>query len=215
MAKKRTKLKKIADFISFPFRAFTLIEEDKWALSCLASERFYYVAEEVKGRCLDVGCGKHNRFINEFIEGHGVGIDVYKYEGLTDDNIVEDMKSFPFEDISFKTITFIANINHIPKKLRDDELKEAFRCLEKDGNIIITMGNPLVEIIIHKVVWFYDKFFKTNLDMDNERGMHEDEEYYLLDKEIIERLKKAGFSKIQKRYFTTQWFLNHMFIAWK
>ncbi len=48
MIKERTKLKKFIDFIFFPFRAFALIEKDKWGLSCLASERFYYVAKQVQ-----------------------------------------------------------------------------------------------------------------------------------------------------------------------
>ena len=41
----------------------------------------------------------------------------------------------------------------------------------------LTMGHPLVEIIVHKVVWFYDKVFRTDVDMDSERGMREEEAY--------------------------------------
>ncbi len=112
-------------------------------------------------------------------------------------------------------MTFIANINHIPKPLRDIELAEAYRCLRQRGNIIVTMGNPLAEILVHRLVWVYDKLLGTELDMDSERGMHEDEQYYLLDSEIRERLSRAGFTEIRKKYFKTQWFLNHMFIGWK
>jgi hypothetical protein len=77
------------------------------------------------------------------------------------------------------------------------------------------MGNPLAEIIVHKVVWLYDKLLKTNFDMDAERGMDDEEEYYLTDSEIDERLTRAGFKRIRKKYFMTQWGLNHLFVGWK
>ncbi len=53
--RRRSRCKKLVDFLSFPLRAFVLIEEDKWGLSSLASERFVYVSEVVQGHCLDVG----------------------------------------------------------------------------------------------------------------------------------------------------------------
>lgn len=203
------------DFVSFPVRALVLIQTDRLGLSSLASERFQHVAEEVRGCCLDVGCGKHNRFVTEFLGGNGRGIDVYPYEGLTEDQVVEDVSRFPFEDASFDSVTFIANINHIPASMRDVELGEAYRCLKPGGNVVVTMGNPLAEILVHKLVWLYDTLLGTKLDMDAERGMHEEEAYYLSDREIKERLARAGFVRIRKRYFATQWFLNHMFIAWR
>ena len=215
MHKMRTYKQKLKDIISFPLRAITLHDCDRWGLTSLASERFDYVAREVAGHCLDVGCGKHNRFIVEYCGGHGRGIDVYPYEGLLDENIVSDMSRFPFRDASFDSVTFIANLNHIPRSLRDVELKEAFRCLRPGGNIIVTMGNPLAEILVHKVVYWHDKFLGTNYDMDTERGVGEEEETYLMNTEIIRRLSLAGFCNITKKYFFTQWCLNHLFVAWK
>jgi len=212
---KRTRLRATIDFLLFPLRAVCLIENDYHMISSLASERFYYVAKEVKGYCLDVGCGKKNRFIVEFLKGRGKGIDVFKYEGLTEEHIVEDILNFPFDSESFETVTFIANINHVPESMRDIELGEAFRCLKKGGTIVVTMGNPVAEIFVHKLVWLYDKLLGTSYDIDNERGMEEDESYYLLDSEIKQRLSKVGFREIRKKYFITQWFLNHMIIARK
>ncbi|MFH0961331.1 MAG: class I SAM-dependent methyltransferase [archaeon] len=204
----------LADFLTFPLRALTLFHSDLFFLSSLASERFYYVAAEVEGVCLDVGCGRGNRFVSEFLGGNGEGVDVFPYEGLNRENLVKDLSRFPFKTASFGTVTFIANINHVPKKLRDKELSEAFRCLRIGGKIAITMGNPLAEIAVHKVVHLYDRFLGTHNDLDGERGMDEIEEaFFLTDAEIVGRLKKAGFSRIRKRYFVTQWFLNHMFIA--
>ena len=213
--KKRSFFQNFIDTVFFPVRALTMFEKDKLGLSSLASERFFYVANEARGYCLDVGCGKHNRFIEEFLFGNGKGIDVYKYEGLKDEHIVDDISHFPFTEGSFDSIVLIANINHIPEPMRDIELSEAYRCLKPGGNIIVTMGNPIAEILVHKVVWFYDKYFGTNVDMDNERGMDEEEDYYLLDSEIVSRLKRAGFGEVRKKYFFTQWYLNHLLVAEK
>lgn len=83
------------------------------------------------------------------------------------------------------------------------------------GDIIITMGNPLMEVIGHKLVHWYDWYLGTHYDVDSKRGMHEEEDYYLTDAEIIQRLGQAGFQAITKKYFLTQLGLNHLFIGWK
>jgi hypothetical protein len=61
----------------------------------------------------------------------------------------------------------------------------------------------------------HNKLLGTTVDMDSERGMGDEEEYYLMDSEIIDRLNRASFTKIRKKFFVTQWALNHLFIAWK
>ncbi|MEW5870293.1 MAG: methyltransferase domain-containing protein [Chloroflexota bacterium] len=211
----RSTSQKTKDFLTFPLRALTLFHRDRWGLSSLASERFDYVAAQVTGYCLDVGCGRDNRFVVEYLHGNGKGIDVYPYEGLSAENLVEDITHFPFPEAAFDSVTFIANINHVPRPQRDLELAEAYRVLKPGGNIIVTMGNPLAEVLVHKVVWLYDTLFKTHYDMDNERGMHAGEEYYLTDAEITTRLARAGFQRLTKHHFTTQWNLNHLFVGWK
>jgi SAM-dependent methyltransferase len=211
----RTRFQRFLDFLTFPIRAVTLVEKDRFSLASLATERFDYVARKVQGYCLDVGCGRHNRFVTHFLNNNGVGIDVFGYDGLRPDQIVPNLDHFPFADATFASATFIANINHVPEDKRDLELAEAFRCLQPGGNIIVTMGNPVAECLIHQLLWFYGKVFDTKLDMDSERGMKDGEAYYLLDGEICERLARAGFEKVQKEYFWTQWGLNHLFVAWK
>jgi SAM-dependent methyltransferase len=212
---KRKTIQKIRDCVTFPLRAMTLFYDDRWGLSSLATERYDYVSKEVIGYCLDVRCGRYNRFINEFLEENGKGIDVFPYDGLLPDNIVEDISCFPFKDDTFDSVTFIANLNHIPLHLRDHELSEAYRVLKAHGNVIITMGNPIAEILAHKAIALYDKIFGTSYDIDAERGMRENEEYYVRDSEIIMRLNRAGFGNIRKKLFGTQWCLNHLFVAWK
>ncbi len=213
--KRRSRSQAVKDALALPFRVFVLLEHDLWGLSSLASDRFYYVAKEVQGYCLDVGCGRHNRFIKQFLHGNGQGIDVYPYDGLRPEQIFEDLARFPFPDHSFDTVTFIANLNHIPKSRRDGELAEAYRCLRPGGNIILTMGHPWVEILAHKLVRCYDRYLGTQFDIDSERGMHLEETYYVHEKEIRERFTRAGFQRLTKKPFATQWGLNHVFIGWK
>lgn len=212
---RRSTLQKIKDFLTFPIRAITIFHHDRFGLSSLASERFDYVASEVTGYCLDVGCGYHNKFVTAWLDGKGKGIDVFAYEGLTNEHIVEDITHFPFPDDSFETITFIANLNHVPQSDRDAELAEAYRCLKPGGRIVLTMGNPLAELAVHRVVAWHDRLFGTKVDMDSERGMREEEAFYLLDSEIVERLTRAGFCRLKKRYFITQWALNHLWVGLK
>lgn len=215
--KRRDVSQKARDFLTFPLRAVLPFESgaDRWSLSSRESERFDYVVREVRGYCLDVGCGRNNRFIQEYLGGHGRGIDVHAYEGLTEENLVADITSFPFADESFGSVTFIANICHVPQPLRDIELAEAYRCLKSGGNLILTMGNPLAEILVHRVVWAHGKLFGRGYDMDTERGMEDGEAEYLLDTEIVERMSRAGFRDIEKKYFLTQWGLNHLFVGLK
>ncbi len=211
MKKVRTNSQKIIDTLTFPLRAFTLIEDDKFHMSALRTERFDYVMRYVKGYTLDVGCGRENYFMTKCLEGNGIGIDVFKYEGLTDENIVSDMTKLPYKDNTFDTVTYIANINHVPKSMRQAQMNEALRVLKPGGNILITMGNPIAETVMHKVVYLYDKILGTNVDMDTERGMDEEESYYVKDQEIKDLLANAKFQNIKKVYFGTQWRLNHLF----
>lgn len=211
----RSRGQKVKDFVTFPLRAVTLFEDARWGLSDLATERFDYVGREVTGYCLDVGCGRRNRLINEYLDGNGKGVDVFRYEGLEDDQILADPAQFPFDDGSFDSMTFIANINHVPEPLRDAELAEAYRCLRPAGAIVMTMGNPVAELLVHRVVAWHDRLFGTSHDMDGERGMVEGEAYFLRDAEILQRLRRAGFTNIRKKHFLTQWGLNHLFVGAK
>jgi ubiquinone/menaquinone biosynthesis C-methylase UbiE len=211
----RTRSQRLKDLLTFPLRAFTLFHDDRWGLSSLASERFDYVAAEVQGYCLDIGCGYGNRFIRDYLKGNGIGIDVFPYEGLAKENIVKDLTHLPFPDASFDSVTFIANLNHASRSQRDAELAESFRVLRNGGNILLTMGLPVIEVIVHKVVWAYDRFLGTRVDMDSERGMQEGEDYYLTDAEIRERLGRAGFGRIERKPFRTQWGMNRLYIGWK
>jgi SAM-dependent methyltransferase len=210
----RSKWQKFKDLVSFPLRAISLFVIDRWGLSSLRTERFDYCASQIQGYCLDVGCGPENLFIKKHLNGYGRGIDNYCHDGLTQENVVEDLSRFPFEAETFDTVTFIACLNHVPKSMRDLELAEAYRCLKSGGNIIVTMGVPLAEILVHQAVRIYDRIFQTKQDLDW-RGLSEEEHYFLTEKEICTRLDRAGFIGTKKIRFGTQWGLNAMYVAWK
>lgn len=211
----RSHARKLKDFITFPLRAMTLFDGDRWGLTSLRAERFDYVARKIRGYCLDIGCGRRDLFIQQFCHGYGRGIDVYRYEGLTDEHIVRDMSRFPFDDASFDSVTFIANLNHVPRRLRDAELAEAYRCLRPGGNIIVTMGNPVAELVVHKIIYAHDRLFGTNYDVDTERGMDSEEDYFVRGAEIRNRLGLAGFVDLSHETFRTQWWLNGLYEGWK
>jgi SAM-dependent methyltransferase len=213
--KRRTPAKALFDTITFPFRAVAIFDRNRFGLTSLQSERFEYVSREVKGHCLDVGCGPHNRFVKEFLNGNGRGIDVYKYPGLSDIDIVKDPARLPFSSESFDTVTLIACINHIPESIRRAELAEISRVTKPGGKIIVTMGNPICEILVHKVISVYDRLFGTSHDVDGQRTMKEDESYYLRDSEIKSLLSDCGFRIIKKKRFWTQLGLNHLFVGIK
>lgn len=213
---RRSHFQKTKDFLTLPLRALTVFEENKWGLSSTRHERFEYAAEEVRGYCLDIGCGKHNLFINEYLSGHGRGVDVFPYEGLGDSVLLRDPTHLPFPDASFDSVTYIASLNHVPRRIRDNQLKEVYRVLRQDGNIIITMPSAFASILIHRLVAWHDHLFGTAYDLDTIRGMdHKEEDYYLLDAEIRARLLLVGFCDIRKKYFNTQWGLNHLFVGLK
>ena len=133
MYPERSAVRKCIDFITFPLRAPLAIpfgDNDRFGISSLQTERFDYVAKQVRGYCLDIGCGPDNRFVTRYLKGNGIGIDVIRHHGLRDENVVQDMTHLPFSDSVFDSVTFIANFNHIPRPIRVAELAEARRCLK-------------------------------------------------------------------------------------
>lgn len=211
---RRGRRQKFLDFVSFPLRAVALFHEDWGGLSCQATERYDYAASQVVGRCLDIGCGS-NRFVRDVLGGDGIGADVHRHADNHDGVLLDDPARFPWDDASFDAVTFLANLNHVPAHLRDAELAEAWRVLRPGGTIIVTMGAPAAEVVVHGLIWAYDRLFGTALDHDNLRGMAEGEEYYLTGAEIRSRLARAGFRDVAYRPFVTQWCLNGMYVGCK
>jgi hypothetical protein len=77
------------------------------------------------------------------------------------------------------------------------------------------MATPLTEILVHKVTRLHAKLFGNAYDIDLLREMHEEEEDYVEEKELVRQMVSAGFENIERKYFLTQWGLNRLFVGWK
>ena len=219
MARKtRSAVQRAVDFATFPLRAimpFRVGQHKKWGLSSRASERFDYAAREVKGYTLDVGCGPYNRFVNEYLDGHGLGIDVVHYDGLDEGQVFDDLTRLPFPDASFDSVSLIAVLHHIPKPLRKAELAEMHRVLKPGGRLVLTMTTPPAAWLIHRITRIHARFLGVQYDIDLLREMEEDEEDFVTEKEVRKLSAGAGFSSMTRKYFLTQWGLNRLFVIRK
>ena len=205
-----TVLKKIANTVLFPYRCLFRFHGFGSFILSMEEERMMRVAKYCRGKVLDVGCGPHNKFITH-VYTNGVGIDFFPYEGV--DLIYKDPTNLPYDDESFDTISLIAVGGHIPKPLRELEFREFARILKHGGRFVMTEGEPITQFLHHKWVNFLDKIFKTNIDVDTERGMEEDEEYCMPHKEILLLFDQVGMNLLRRERF--QWGLNNVFVAEK
>lgn len=188
---------RIIDFAFAPLRLAFLSDEasKRLGMTSLEDERLNNVLPFVKGRLLDIGCGR-NRLVKRY--GNGTGVDVYDWGGGA--LIVKDTAELPFEGASFDTVTIIAALNHIPNRV--NVLREARRVLRPGGKLIITMINPLISYIGHKYLWWYSE--------EKERGMEEGEVYGFWNKDVIVMVKEAGFELALHRRFV--YGLNNLFV---
>jgi len=188
------------DLVFAPLRLLVL--PDDWAtrlgLTSLEEERICAALPYIRGRLLDIGAGR-NRLVKRY--GNGIGVDVHDWGGGA--LIVEDSSKLPFPDKSFDTVTFLACLNHIP--YREAVLREAHRLLEDDGRLIVTMLNPVLGWIGHKLFWWYSE--------DKERGMVPGETYGLWPSAVKRLLAKTGFHVICRKRFV--YGLNNLFIVEK
>ena len=216
--RKHSTAQRTLDFLTFPVRAvmpFRVGELNKFGLSSRAADRFDAAAREVAGYTLDVGCGPNDLFVREYLGGHGFGIDVHPFEGLNKEQIIDDPTCLPFEDSSFDSVTLIATVHHIPRSRRDAELAEIARILRPGGNLIVTKTIPLANVLVHGVTRLHARLLGKQYDMDLLREMHEEEEHYVSEAELLDRMQRAGFEGITKKRLLVQWGLNRLFVGWK
>jgi ubiquinone/menaquinone biosynthesis C-methylase UbiE len=106
----------------------------------------------------------------------------------------------------FDTVTMLACSNHISLSKRDWVLQEARRFLKDEGQLIITMINPVVGVVVHAI--------RRRYDLDQlEQGMGEEEENRLWEKEVERLLAVNGFLIIESVPFVFG--LNNLYIAQK
>ena len=161
----KTLFRGIYDFLGIPFRLVLLPDRmnERLHLTSLEEERIAAVLPEIRGRLLDVGCG-NNRLVATY--GNGVGVDVFDWGGGA--TIVESSEELPFEDASFDSASLLACLNHIPQ--RERTVREIRRVLKPGGRLVLTMIDPLIGQIGHKIWWYSE---------DKERGMEPGETYGL------------------------------------
>jgi SAM-dependent methyltransferase len=190
----------ITHLISLPLRVILRPEQvRKLDLKPIADERLEIVLKHTNGKLLDIGCGE-NRLVQAY--GQGIGVDVYPWSGI--DGLIDSIR-LPFKDNSFNTITFMACLNHIPE--RQKVLLEARRVLTDDGQILITMIDPVISYIGHKYLFGWR-------DPDiQERGMKPGEVWGFWPDEIRLLLEQAGLELVERASFV--YGLNNLYIAHK
>jgi len=190
---------KTINTICLPIRLFLSHKRlNKLGLRSLQDERYNITKKHCKGKLLDIGCGD-NQLIKLY-KGEGIGVDVYDFGGNA--LIVKDSSNIPFKDKSFDTISFIACLNHIPISKRIKTLREANRLLKDNGRIVMTMINPLIGFIRHKLdYWDPDQ---------HKRGVKQGEEMGLSHKYIISLMKKVDFVLVKRKKFIFN--LNNLYI---
>jgi len=195
-------IKGIYNFLFLPFRIILKPEPvKKMGLTPISDERHNIVANYVKGKLLDVGCG-NNLLARNYSDG--IGVDVYQWEGI---DALVDTRYLPFESNTFDTVTFMANLSHIPKQIRINVLEEARRVLNHNGQILITCLTPKIGYIGHKYVFGWR-------DEDQiERGMKEGESFGLSMDQIKDTIDLAQLKIIRHQSFT--YGLNHLFFVGK
>jgi ubiquinone/menaquinone biosynthesis C-methylase UbiE len=128
---------------------------------------------------------------------------VYPWPGA---DVVCDTTTLPFPDTLFDTVAMLACLNHIPFSKRDRVLREAKRVLKDEGQLMITMINPVVGFFVHTI--------RHRWDPDQlERGMGEEEENGLWKRDVERLLADSGFHIIQTVPFVFG--LNRLYIAQK
>jgi SAM-dependent methyltransferase len=146
MYKKRKFLRFLLDRLSFPILVFLSSEASrKLGLTPIDEERTYACLKHSAGKTLDIGCGSGG-FIQAYKNGYGIDKVFINNSRF----ILGEAEKIPFKDKTFDTITFIASLNHVVG--RGPALKEAARVLKDKGQILITMINPFLGFLAHKII---------------------------------------------------------------
>jgi SAM-dependent methyltransferase len=169
-------------------------------LTPLDDERVIMAIKHTKGRALDIGCGSNN-YIRSY--GNGMGVDVFPWKGC--DKVIKDAAKLPFKEGEFDTITYLACLNHIPN--RDESVKSAYKILNKNGRVLVTMITPRWGKFIHWVR------FRNDPDHQDRNIDHDHELLGMSNKQVKNILEAAGFQSVVRKRFVFG--LNNIYIAEK
>jgi ubiquinone/menaquinone biosynthesis C-methylase UbiE len=174
---------KIKDRFSFPLLIFLSSERAQaFGLTPIDEERVAIALGRCRGLLLDIGCGTNDlarRYRSR--QGMAIGVDIHPWPGT---DVVCDTTRLPFPDGHFDTVLMLACLNHVPLSKRIQVLQEARRALKGEGQLLITMINPVVGFFSHPI--------RRRYDLDQlERGIGEEEAKGLWEKEVKELLVKS------------------------
>jgi ubiquinone/menaquinone biosynthesis C-methylase UbiE len=169
--------------LCFPLLVFLSSEHARaLSLTPIDEERVAMALGRCRGLVLDIGCGTNDlarRYRSR--QGMAIGVDVYPWPGA---DVVCDTTSLPFPDRHFDTVVMLACLNHVSQSKRIGVLQEARRVLKGEGQLLITMINPVVGFFAHAI--------RRRYDLDQlERGIGEEEAKGLWGKEVKELLAKS------------------------
>jgi SAM-dependent methyltransferase len=165
-------------------------------VTSINTARIDYALGFVRGRLLDVGCGR-NHLVRRY-QGFGVGVDVFDWsQGAI---ILRDSSRLPFRDGTFDTVTVLAALNHIPNRV--DVLKEIARVLRDEGRLVMTMIPPGLSTLGHKVLWWHGE--------DWARGMQDGEVYGFTTQQLTALAATARFELVEHHRFLYR--LNHLYV---
>lgn len=186
------------DHLFAPLRLTVLSDEmcERLGVTSINAERIAVALRHMRGRLLDLGCGRN--FLVANYPGFGVGVDVFDWRAGA--LILDDTSKLPFRDRSFDTVAILAALNHIPN--RDAVLREVHRVLRDDGRLVLTMINPFLSGIGHRILWWYGE--------DWARGMEEGEVYGFWTREIVAMCARAGFRLARHERFL--YGLNNLYV---
>jgi SAM-dependent methyltransferase len=173
----------IKDRCAFPLLMFLSSPQARaLGLTPIDEERVTIALGRCRGLLLDLGCGT-NELVRRYRsrQGTAVGVDVYPWPGA---DVVCDTTRLPFPDRHFDTVALLACLNHVPRSKRGQVLRDAGRVLKDDGQLLLTMINPLVGFVAHAI--------RRRHDPDQlERGMAAEEAKGLWDREVRGLLAKS------------------------
>ena len=194
-----TRRQRIKDRLAFPLIAFLSTEQARaWGLTPLDHEWILMAIRHCSGFVLDIGCGS-NELIRQY--GSGIGTDVFPWEGI---DLLCDSSKLPFRDTHFDTVTLLACLNHITD--REGVLWEARRVLKAEGRLVITMINPVVGAVVHRL--------RRRHDPDQvQRGIHAHEKLGLWPAQVKTLLRNTGFALQRRCRFV--YGLNSLYVATK
>jgi SAM-dependent methyltransferase len=200
-----TNWQKIKDRLCFPLLTFLSSERARaLGLTPIDEERVAIALGRCRGLLLDIGCGT-NELARGYRLRHGtaIGVDVWPWPGA---DVMCNTTRLPFQNNHFDTVVMLACLNHVPQSKRSQVLHEARRVLKDDGQLLITMINPVVGVVVHAI--------RRRYDPDQlERGIGEEEAKGLWDKAVKDLLTENRLQLAETIPFVFG--LNRLYIAEK